>query len=357
MEIILIFAGAILVAIIVFLIIWFRLAPNNRWFTFVKEGTAKIIVRGDKFEKCLIQWNGRTFDYRNPEDLEKWNVIKEEAKKKEPWHPFGGLRYYGFYPIKDAYIYNFEWTGVSMNGETQHHPKETLDYVLLKDNVYYAKVEKAEDKELLPLDVELVLTIRVINPYKALFEVQNWLEMIINKIKPAVRDAVSLKEYELLISDTDAVGKKIYKRLKERKLLEEFKDRYGVELGKIGVKDINPPKEYREETLKKWSAEREKERIAIEAKAEKQRLKTVAEGEALRIGKVFKKIEKFGELGRLLKSLEAMEKSPLAASMTVQAVPGLQELLKAVFGKTDNSITSKELRKLREMLSRLPKEK
>lgn len=300
------------------------------------------MVKGDKFEKALIQWKDHVLD-------KNWSVVKG----KEPWHPFGGLRYYGFWPIKALYSYRFQWTGVAENGEVQFHPKEWLDYILLKDDVYWAKVEKAEDKKLLPLEIEVVLTIRVINPYKNLFAVQNWLETIINRTKPAVRDAITRKEYAELIKDKEAVGREIYKIIKERKLLKEFKSRYGVKVREIEVKEINPPKDYREDTLKKYRAEREKERIIIEADAERQRLETVAEGEKLRIKAVYKEVQKFGNLGKLVRALEAMEKSPLAASMTVHSIPGLQEVLKGVFGRTSEKISAKEIKVLKEMAKKL----
>lgn len=328
--------GAMLCFLLVFLAIYYWLAPSNRWFTFVKEGTAKIVVRGDKFEKALIQWERHTLDKR-------WNVVRG----KEPWHPFGGLRYYGFWPVKDIYLYDFEWTGVKESGEVDHHPKERLDYILLKEDIYYFKIEKAEDKELLPMELEIVMTVRVINPYKALFVVQNWLEAIINRSRPAVRDAVTKRRYDELIKDKEAVGREIYKILKKRKLLEEFQNRYGVEVRRIEVKEINPGKEYREATLKKYLAEREKERIITEADAKRQELERVAEGERIRIEKVYSQIRKFGDLGRLIRSLEAMEKSPLAANMTVQAVPGLSEVLKGIFGKSVVSPT--EIKKLKKV--------
>jgi len=181
------------IIIVIFLLIWYWLSPTNRWFTFVKEGTAKIVVRGDAFEKALIQWNGHTFD-------DGWNVIEDGKEKNgkiymEPWHIFGGLRYYGFYPIKDIYGYWFKWSGVTENGEIVNHPREYLDYSILKDDVYWMKVEQAEDKNLLPLDLELILTIRIINPRKAHFNVQNWLETVINRSKPAVRDVITNDKY------------------------------------------------------------------------------------------------------------------------------------------------------------------
>lgn len=231
------------------LFIWFGLAPRNIFFTFVKEGTAKIVVRGDKFQKVLIQWEGYALD-------EDWNVVERAARGRF----FGGMRLYGFWPFDQIYTYNFQWTGVAENGEIQAHPKKRIDYVLLKDDVYWAKIEKAEDNELLPLDVEVLLTQRVVNPRKALFAIQNWLETIINRTKPAVRDSITLSTYRKLIAEEEAIGEGVYNRLEKRDILKgEFLDRYGVEIRRIEIKSINPEKKFREATLKKWLGEREAE--------------------------------------------------------------------------------------------------
>lgn len=121
--------------------VYFGLAEDNLFFTFVKEGTAKVVVKGDQVIKILIQWKGYTLD-------EQWNVVKEgipmkDGKKvplgtpgakiyKEKCHPLGGFRYYGFWPIKDIYIYGFTWTGIKEDGKIIHHEKEVLDYILLR---------------------------------------------------------------------------------------------------------------------------------------------------------------------------------------------------------------------------------
>ena len=341
--------------ILLFLVIWYGLAPSNRWFTFVKEGSAKIIVRGKKFEKTLIQWEDHTFkitkDGRQIKEEDNWEVVEG----KEPRRPLGGFRCYGFWPIKDVYIYNFKWTGIAEDGQTVHHPRETLDYVLLRDDVYWCQVENAEDIKLLPLTLEVLLTVRIINPYKACFRIQNWLETVINRMKPMVRDIITQDEFENWIKRKEALGGEIYQ--KANLLLTEFLERYGVEVRKIQVKEINPPTDYRNITLKKYTAERERDRIIVEADAERQRLETVAQGEKIRIETVYGGIDKFKDLGKLVRSLEAMEKSPLAASVTVQAIPGLSEMLRGVFGKPPEETTLKEIRELREMVEKLMEEK
>ncbi len=94
------------------------------------------------------------------------------------------------------------------------------------------------------------------------------------------------------------------KRLEEGAILEpEFKDRYGIEVRKTEIKEIDPPAEYREITLKKYIAERQREEVV-----------TLADAEAKRIKVVYNKISEFGDIGRLVRALEAVERSPLADS-------------------------------------------
>lgn len=350
---------ALVVAIILFLIVYFVLAPRNLWWTFVKEGTTKIVVKGDQFNKALIQWKDYTFDkdwnvVKNgtavPEDVKKeikqgqiklYNFDQEEGVYREPRHLFGGLRFYGFWPIKDIYIYRFTWTGVKENGEIDRHPTEILDYILLKSDIYWCQLVGAEEKELLPLTIELISTVGIKNPYKALFKIENWLEAVINRIKPSIRDYVAKSGYKVLVKKKEAMGGKLHDGMEN--LRKEFEEKYGVDIQKIEVKDIKPPKEQLEATLKKWSAEREKEAIIIKAEAEATRIETE-----------WGRIKKFKELGTLIRTLEAIEKSPLAASLTVQVVPGLSEAFRGVFGKPlPEGITQKQWKGLQKELKNL----
>jgi len=235
-----------------FWLIYFVLAPNDIFFTFIQEGTARIILKAGEFHKVLIQWEGKTLDGEG-------NVIPGRER-----HLFGGLRYCGLWPLYAIYKYKFQWTGVKDNGEFDPHPPEELDYILLMDDVYGFEVPSGEDKDLVPLDVGLTLTVRVVNPYKALFAIQNWYETMVNRIRPYVRDFLTTGTYEKLIKDTTRIDRGIWSRLTSEGILDEFKDNYGVEIKKIEVKDINPREEYREATMKAWLGEREAERQANE---------------------------------------------------------------------------------------------
>lgn len=346
-------AGTIGILILCPILVWFVLAPSNRFFTFVKEGTAKATVKADKFDRILLQWEGHTLD-------DQWNVVPIEKPVKNgqevpegttdarvygPPKGFriGGLRLYGLWPVKDVYIYTFQWTGVTEDGRIDRHPKEIIDYILVRDDAYLCEVKDAEDKDLLPLTFLVVLTIRIVNPYKALFNIQNWLETILNRTRPLIRNYATTRSYQEMIANEERIGVDILKGIRDEVTLgADFWDRYGVDIRKVDVIQIEPPQEYRDLTLRKYRAERERERIEIEAQAE-----------ATRIGTVYDRIRDFKELGELVRTLEAMEKSPQEGSKWVIPLPGLTDLFRTAFGKTPEDATREEIRELREIIERI----
>lgn len=264
----------------------FVLGRYNMYFTFVQEGTAKIVTVGDAFSRALIQWKGRTFAYRLS-GVDRWTVIEEgryverihvgedeEGKpvyeeefrwESEPWHPFGGLRWVGLWPLCRVHTYPFRWTGVHEDGTPKSH-EEVLDKVMLKDFVYFAELADAEDTDMVPLTVKLLITIRVVNPYKALFEVADWLESVLNRIKPLFREFIAHHPYATLISEKQAVGGDVWRELALAGVIEEFERDYGVHIkeGGIEMKDITPQPEYQKLAALKYTAQRRREQAVIE---------------------------------------------------------------------------------------------
>jgi len=250
-----------------FWLAWNRLAPQNKFFTFVNEGTAKVVVRGGKVIKVLLQLSGYTLDKNG-------YIVKGDE-----WYLFGGLRWVGFYPLDDIYIYKFQWTGVDHDGTIRPHDAETLDYVLVKRDTYYFAEDGLEDSEQFPVKVGVLLTMRVVNPYKALFAIQNWLETIINRFKPMVRDKVAGKAYRDLIREKGSMGGDLFND--SQALRDEFAKQYGINVEAVEVHSIDPMSEdQRKATLRKWTAERDAEAMAIDANARADLLKKLADATA-----------------------------------------------------------------------------
>jgi len=175
--------GVIYALVMIFPVIFWGLAEDNICFTFVSEGTAKVVTRSGAFRKVLLQWEGRKLDgngyVKLIEKPKEGDLLpKRKSSRQKFGRLFGGLRFYGLWPLADMLVYQMQWWGVDGKGEVDFHEKELLDFVLVRPDLYWGEVTEAEDKNLLPLRVEFVLTLRVVCPRKALLDIQNYLEAV-----------------------------------------------------------------------------------------------------------------------------------------------------------------------------------
>jgi regulator of protease activity HflC (stomatin/prohibitin superfamily) len=269
-----IFGGLFILCFLGYLI-WFVLAPSNYFFTFVKEGTAKIIVIGDAFSHILIQWRGRTFRY-DLSGKERWMVVDEFLKEniikdvldeggasaykkitkrtiREPRH-IGGLRWVGLWPFYKVYTYDLRWHDIHKvkdGEEPVFHDEKNLDYVLLRQDIYWTKLPAAETKpgERIPVDAEFLIKMRVTNPYKAIFDSPiGWVENIINLLTPVLRGVIGNNDLDYLISLKG--GEKFWNELVVlddfKSIPKEVKEKWGIEIMLVQVKNIGMGTEYQE---------------------------------------------------------------------------------------------------------------
>ncbi len=301
------------------------LAKNNIFITSVQEGMAKAIQKFGRFHRAVMTYEGYGFDTewtvrpkeKTDEDGyilgENGKIAKSEQEtslklRLEPWFRFGGLRWVGIPLIHSVYRYKFRWASFEQ-GEEQGtlvqkiiSHEEKIDYVLVQDDIYYSFVTEAETEGMVPVNVNLLLTIRIVNPYKALFRVQNWLEATQNLLKPALRKYISGKSFEDLIRKKEETEREADEFLKESEVDKYLERDYGVRLKKVGMVLINPAGE-RGQTFvaaatKEWEAEKEKSRIKISAEAEVERIR-----------RIYDQIKSYGEEGLFIRATEAIEET------------------------------------------------
>jgi len=338
--------AAIVFALII--LIYF-LAKNNIFFTFVEEGRAKAILKFGEFHRIVMAYKGYGLDtewtVRSKEKTDKDGHILEDGKivkgeqgtllklRPEPWLRLGGLRWVGIPLIHSVYSYNFRWASFEQGEEqgklaqkTISH-EETIDYILVQDDIYYSFVKEAETEGMVPVDVDLLLTIRIINPYKAFFRVQNWLEATQNLLKPALRGFSSEKSFEDLIKRKEKVERETDEFLVESGTDEYLERDYGIRLKKVGMVLIDPAGE-RGQTFvaaatKRWEAEREKERIEI-----------IAAAEVERMDRVYGKILSYEHDGLFLRATEAIEEAGRGPSnLVIFPFGSAQSILEGWLGK------------------------
>lgn len=331
--------GIFLTSVFNLLLVYFWWAPNNLNFTFNPEGTAKHVMAGKAYCKTLIQLAGHVLAKTKSRGVSVGDVVKVKPQKSfrgrlirfmKYVNPInlikkylGGLKFYGIWPFRDILIYDFGWINRTQNGKIEIHPKETMDVVSLKDDVFAIEVEDAEGKDELHVNISLIITLRIVNPYKVSFVVQNWLETIINRIVPAVRNQYTKDTYSNWISGDEDLAERIMEAL-QGFLKKEFRERYGVEVRAIEVIDINPGQGYRKLTLKEFTAKQEEKVTVVNARAE-----------AKRVELAYQAVQEFGDLGTLMKLLEAVKESPGKGAKWIIPLPsmgdGFSKILEAAF--------------------------
>jgi regulator of protease activity HflC (stomatin/prohibitin superfamily) len=267
-------------------------------FTKVEEGTAKAVVRLGGFKKIIMAWRDYELD-------EEWN-IKPIAKIGKKLHLPGGLRLIGIWPLDKKYKYKFRWQGIEIvegKEKVEFHEK-TIDYILVKPDVYWTQILGAETgpvekPERIPLDIQWLVTMRVVNPYKTLFRAPpNWVENILARLNAHFRDWVATKS----LDDILALRKEPAKLLEELKnfnsdLFEKvFKEEWGVSIEGIQIRDVGLPAPYKEAAARRKQLELEAEarraQFEIEAQARAAEIMgTVIEAVVRTSGKSKKEIE------------------------------------------------------------------
>lgn len=217
--------GGLLIAVFLLVIILYRildaLADNDIFLTKVEPGQAKFILRGGTFEEAIMGDRDRVFD---PE----WNIIKyanylsdeereqlccdfiREYKKGDDGEVreilrvqrrihllerLFGWRWVGFFRRVDEY--HFKWTEVEQrDGVLSVRPREgDTRFIFVRAFTYGSILKELETADRLPLDVAVLVTAMIINPVKARFRVDDWLQRIMGLVDTSTRRFVSENEY------------------------------------------------------------------------------------------------------------------------------------------------------------------
>jgi hypothetical protein len=356
-----------------------KLAYNKDFiFTEVTEGTVKAVMRGNQFSHFLIAWTGKSicnkpgeYDVLNESgEIERKNLeLGDVYNDPHPAaHPLGGYRFFGLPFLHNIYQYKFKWRGVGEGGKPQEERRKFIDYILLKRDVYYVVIEGAitgKKKELVPVDVGCLVTATVVNPHKALFRGQNWLQSLITLIGPQGNNLISLENYETLTSGRIRFEERMMKRLwhepyvpdineqggqnncsdqgeggepcpvagaEKYTFVEYMEEIWGVQIEDFRILQTSISKGLDKDTPQYAAAEKfinemkQRGEIAAEnGRAIQVGIKAAAE--VGRIEKVTGAWEDAGDVGTLLMILEALKASPVAYEFSSHSIPQLNPLL------------------------------
>ncbi|MEK7181181.1 MAG: SPFH domain-containing protein [Patescibacteria group bacterium] len=329
------------------------LAEYNILFTMVEEGQIKAVTKFGKFHELIMVYENHYFDqfwnvrHKGEDGKKDWHFVKIEkdggmVKEKKSYKIHlrkpkselpGGIFWIGLPFIFEVFTYHFIWDSFRQDTDDSGkiverivHHDEWLDYILAQDAVYFTLLEGAEAKGMVPLNIQILLTIRILNPYKALFRVQKWLEQTVNIARPVIRTHIASKVYEALVAAAE--GGELQKTSEGflSKMADEILEDYGVKIKKIGFPSLDPTATERgvdfiKAASQAYVAEKEADAVRIRANAEKDRQQTV-----------YKATIELGEAGMTIRGLEAIEGAGKGGGNWVIPFDSMSGILRSVLG-------------------------
>ena len=357
------------------------LAQEDIFFTTVKEGAVKAIMRGDSFDRLIMSFEG--FHLNDPKkpwykpvieendsgmrECPDWEIlyhgkgngcgfVENNAKgKNEQQDSYYddrswllkhlGLYWVGWPWANSVYVYQFEWNETYTNklGEEKVLPRaEATDFVYAADFTYAIVTESAETNDRLPTDELTLVTVAIRNPYRALFSGEDWMRRITAAINRHVRNFVGNESYMDLISlgkkkegavpgttndRTDFSGPiiKLNTELPDDAATQNsrhgLKGRYGVEIRTADLQTVelsgDAKKQDQEATTKEYFAKQEAAAILLKGQAEADVIKMRGEREATALKARLEVIKEHGEAGILLAGYDAVQESSKGPGNTI----------------------------------------
>ena len=144
---------------------------------------------------------------------------------------------------------------VSLKQQTMDVPPQD---VITKDNV--------------TITIDTVVFYRILEPAKAVYEIQSLKKGIEYLSITTIRDIVGKMDLDSTFTSRDAINDKL------RAILDEATDRWGCKIDRVEIQNITPPPDIRDAMEKQMNAERNKRALILEAEAQRQSAVTIAEG-------------------------------------------------------------------------------
>ena len=122
------------------------------------------------------------------------------------------------------------------------------------------------------IKIDTVVFYQIIDPAKAVYEIQSLKKGIEYLAITTIRDIVGKISLDATFSSRDLINNKL------RQLLDEATYKWGCKVNRVEIQDINPPEDIRDAMEKQMNAERNKRAAILQAEGEKQSAITIAEG-------------------------------------------------------------------------------
>lgn len=124
-----------------------------------------------------------------------------------------------------------------------------------------------------PTNVDAVIYIKVVDPYKAYYEVQNYRQATIFLAQTTLRSAIGEMELDEVLYNREVINTKL------RDILDTATDAWGVKVDAVEIREVDPVGPVKAAMEEQTSAERERRAAILRADGQKRAAILVAEGD------------------------------------------------------------------------------
>ena len=142
-------------------------------------------------------------------------------------------------------------------------------------NIAFAKYWKAKTGDNVTIKVNAVVYFKVVNPIKAVVEVENFLMATSKLAQTTLRSVLGQVELDELLASRESINHRL------QTILESQTEPWGVEVTHVEVKQIDLPAEMQRAMARQAEAERERRAKIISAEGELQASQKLGEAAAI----------------------------------------------------------------------------
>ena len=149
---------------------------------------------------------------------------------------------------------------------------KTRAVVSLKQQTMDVPPQGVITKDNVTITIDTVVFYQVMDPAKAVYEIESLQKGIAYLAITTIRDIVGKMDLDSTFSSRDQINMQL------RQVLDEATDKWGCKIDRVEIKDIKPPVDIRDAMEKQMNAERNKRAAILEAEGKRQAQITMAEG-------------------------------------------------------------------------------
>lgn len=142
----------------------------------------------------------------------------------------------------------------------------------LRETMYDFPKQNVITKDNVTIQINALLYFQIIDPVKAVYEIENLPEAIEKLTQTTLRNVIGELELDESLSSRDTINTRL------RSILDDAANKWGVKVNRVELQDITPPADIMDAMEKQMRAERDRRAAVLEAEGKREAKVLEAEG-------------------------------------------------------------------------------